>query len=590
MIVEGHGARSQSQTWNVHANDHPPEKPSADRKNVLITSALPYVNNTPHLGNIIGSVLSADCYARYCRSRQLNVLFICGTDEHGTATEIKAMQENLSCRQICDRYHRKHRDIYEWLHLSFNHFGRTSADIHAKLVQNVFDAVLKNGHTHNEIVPQMYSEAAGVFLADRFVTGRCPDEQCAFDDARGDQCDKCGRLLHATELIDPRCAITGSRPVLINSDHIYFDLPHLESAVKDFMRQNETRWSSNCKEITRSWLSKGLHQRCITRDLKWGVPVPLSHFADKVFYVWFDAPIGYISMTAQCTQHWESWWKNPEGVQLVQFMGKDNVPFHTIMFPATLLATGEKWTLAHTISVTEYLTCEGEKFSKSRGTGISGDDAKNSSVPAEMWRYYLLSIRPEVSDTDFKWSDMVTRVNSELKNNFGNFVHRILKFVTKPSNPFDSKMPAMHHRTGRDKVEELARNVSDSVRHYVDCMDRMKMRESLRTVMAISAMGNKFFQDHKVFKLVKDDVDECATLLNACLGLVLLSAALIAPFIPTYAEKILTYLDLPYTSASLTDDFLDRVKTLEDLIPVGHLISEPEPLVGLISIGDLRAR
>ncbi|KAF5843267.1 methionyl-tRNA synthetase [Dunaliella salina] len=361
-----------------------PLLPIPGQRNILITSALPYVNNVPHLGNIIGCVLSADCYARYCRSRGYNTIYICGTDEYGTATETKALEEGLSCGELCDKYYAIHKAAYDWFDIKFDRFGRTPSRWQTQICQSVFQQLEAQGYMQEQTMEQLYSEALGKFLADRYVTGVCP--KCRYEDARGDQCDGCGALLNPTELINPKCKMTGTTPVKRETKHLFLDLPRLSPALQEYITKTSQLggWTSNCVQVTNAWMRDGLKPRCITRDLKWGTPVPRPGYEDKVFYVWFDAPIGYVSITAGYTEEWEKWWKNPKEVELTQFMGKDNVPFHTVIFPATQLGTGDPWTMMSNISVTEYLNYEGGKFSKSRGTGVFGTDAEKTGIPIEV--------------------------------------------------------------------------------------------------------------------------------------------------------------------------------------------------------------
>ena len=356
-----------------------PKLPLPGQRNVLITSALPYVNNVPHLGNIIGCVLSADVYARFCCARGYNCIYICGTDEYGTATETKALEEGVTCQEICDKYHAIHRGIYEWFNISFDKFGRTPTREQTAIGHEMFLELHSNGRLSEQTIEQLYSEALQKFLADRYVIGTCP--KCKYDDARGDQCDACGSLLNPTELINPKCKISGTTPVVRQTKHIFLDLPALSEELQAYITATSTQggWSANCVQQTKAWMDQGLKVRCITRDLKWGTPVPLPGFEEKVFYVWFDAPIGYVSITAgYCGEAWRAWWLPSEyygggedtpDVELVQFMGKDNVPFHTVIFPASQLGSGRPWTMMRSISVTEYLNYESGKFSKSRGVG-----------------------------------------------------------------------------------------------------------------------------------------------------------------------------------------------------------------------------
>ncbi|XP_011622631.1 LOW QUALITY PROTEIN: methionine--tRNA ligase, cytoplasmic [Amborella trichopoda] len=415
--------------------DGGPKLPILGVRNVMITSALPYVNNVPHLGNIIGSVLSADVFARYCRLRGYNTIYICGTDEYGTATETKALEDNCSPQEICDKYHTIHKEIYDWFDISFDKFGRTSCPDNTEICHGIFNKLLINNWLSENELQQLYCDKCQRFLADRLVEGTCPMPGCGYGDARGDQCEKCATLLNPSELIDPRCKVCRSSPYILDTNHLFLELPLLKDKLEEYINKMSVAgsWSQNSIQATYSWLNEGLKPRCITRDLKWGIPVPHEKFKDKVFYVWFDAPIGYIAITSCYTSEWEKWWKAPENVELFQFMGKDNVPFHTVMFPSMLLGTDENWTMMKTISVTEYLNYESGKFSKSKGVGVFGSDAKDTEIPVEVWRYYLLTNRPEVSDTLFTWTDLQAKLNNELLKNLGNFIHRVLSFVAKPS-------------------------------------------------------------------------------------------------------------------------------------------------------------
>ncbi|WIA39334.1 hypothetical protein OEZ86_005446 [Tetradesmus obliquus] len=566
-----------------------PKLPKKGQRNILITSALPYVNNVPHLGNIIGCVLSADCYARYARSRGYNAIFMCGTDEYGTATETKALEEGLSCQEICDKYHAVHKAVYEWFGCSFDKFGRTPTRAQTEICQGLFQDLWQAGNISEQVMEQLYSEAAGKFLADRFVSGTCP--KCGYEDARGDQCDKCGGLMNPTDLLNPRCKLTGTKPVIRSTKHLFLDLPKLSDRLQAYIDTTSQLggWSANCVQVTSAWMRDGLKQRCITRDLKWGIPVPLEGYRDKVFYVWFDAPVGYISITANYTDQWQQWWHSPEDVELVQFMGKDNVPFHTVIFPASLLGSGGRWTMMKNISVTEYLNYEGGKFSKSRGTGVFGTDAVETGIPVEVWRYYLLANRPEAQDTDFKWADLQARSNNELLKNLGNFVNRALVFVAKF---FDGKVPAATAK-GQEAVDALGAAVAAKVQEYIAAMEKMKLRDGIRLAMAVSAEGNKFITETEPFKVVKTDPEHAATLVAAGVGVVRLLAALISPYMPTLTAKILEQLALPPSAANLTDELAAAAAQPHTLVPGDHVIGKPAPLITEIKdevIEGLRAR
>ena len=444
----------------------------AENKKILITSALPYVNNVPHLGNIIGCVLSADVFARYCRSSGKETLYICGTDEYGTATEIKALEEGVTPLEICDKYHKIHKEIYEWFGIAFDYFGRTSRPVHTKITQDIFLKLHGNGHVVEEEVEQPYDEKAKLFLADRYIEGTCPF--CKSEQARADQCDKCGKLLTFAELINPISRVSKTKPLLRKTKHLFIDLPGIEEKLSVWIEKSakEGKWSSNTYNIAKAWLKEGLKKRAITRDLKWGIPVPLAGWEGKVLYVWFDAPIGYISITADYFKEdevkWKDQWQNPENTLLYQFMGKDNVPFHTVIFPSTLIGTKEHWTLVHHLSTTEFLNYEGGKFSKSRGIGVFGNDAIESGVPADVWRYYLLVNRPEAADTNFTWKDFGEKLNNELVANIGNLVNRTLVFA---QNNFDSVIPESKATDLADAdtvfIAEQKQKISMITEHYL---------------------------------------------------------------------------------------------------------------------------
>ncbi|XP_021745553.1 probable methionine--tRNA ligase [Chenopodium quinoa] len=557
--------------------------PIPGKRNVLITSALPYVNNVPHLGNIIGCVLSADVFARYCRLRGYNTIYICGTDEYGTATETKAMEEKCTPKEICDKYHAIHKEVYEWFNISFDKFGRTSSPEQTEACQAIFKKLMDNNWLTENTMQQPYCDTCEKFLADRLVEGTCPKPNCNYDSARGDQCEKCGNLLNPTELKDPKCKTCQSTPRIRDTNHLFLELPLLQDKLEEYINKMSEAgsWSQNAIQVTNGWLKEGLRSRCITRDLKWGVPVPHEKFKDKVFYVWYDAPIGYISITACYTPEWEKWWKNPEDVELYQFMGKDNVPFHTVMFPSTLLGTGENWTLMKSISVTEYLNYEAGKFSKSKGIGVFGNDAKDTSIPVEVWRYYLLTNRPEVSDTLFTWADLQAKLNSELLSNLGNFVNRVLSFIAKPSGQgYGSVIPDAPQAEAHSLTKALAEKVGKHVEQYVEAMEKVKLKQGLKTAMAVSSEGNAYLQESQFWKLYKEDQSACAVVMRTAAGLVYLLACLLEPFMPSFSLEVLKQLNMPQLQVSLSDENgnLEKIRKLWDILPAGHSIGKPEPL------------
>ncbi|KAL4517959.1 hypothetical protein Ndes2526A_g02325 [Nannochloris sp. 'desiccata'] len=570
-----------------------PKLPIAGQRNILITSALPYVNNVPHLGNIIGCVLSADVYARFCRSRMYNCIYVCGTDEYGTATETKALEENLSCQEICDKYHAIHKGIYEWFDISFDKFGRTPTRAQTAIGHEMFLELQNNNKLVEQTMEQLYSEPLQKFLADRYVVGTCP--KCRYEDARGDQCDACGSLLNPTELINPKCKLSGTTPIVRQTKHIFLDLPALSEDLQKYITAASALggWTANCVQVTKAWMDQGLKIRCITRDLKWGTPVPMPGYEDKVFYVWFDAPIGYVSITAgYCGEDWRAWWLPAEyysnsksnttndgnsvevpDVELVQFMGKDNVPFHTVIFPASQLGTGRKWTMMRNISVTEYLNYEDGKFSKSRGVGVFGNDAKDTGIEVEVWRYYLLAIRPEVADSAFQWDDFASKNNADLNDNLGNFINRTLKFVHAR---FEGVVPGAASGVAVEVISALGEKVSGLLSLYIEAMEAQKMKAALQAAMNISRAGNGFFQETEIWKAVKADRTAAAAYISACVGIVAVAASLLQPFMPSFTAKCLEQLGMA-NPLQMTDDLIEKVKDIANVLPAGHRLDTKEP-------------
>lgn len=501
-------------------------------KKRLVTSALPYVNNVPHLGNLT-QVLSADVFARFCRLRGYETLYICGTDEYGTASETRALQEGVSPRELCDKYHEIHKEIYKWFNINFDYFGRTSTEKQTEIVQHIFNKVDENGYISEREMTQLYCPECKRFLADRYVKGTCP--HCASEDARGDQCDACGKLLEPTELVNPKCSVCGSTPVLKSTKHLYINLPKALPLLKDWMDKASVEgfWAKNAVQITNSWIRDGLQERCITRDLKWGIPVPKPGFEDKVFYVWFDAPIGYISITANAVEDWQYWWRDPENTELFQFIGKDNIPFHTVIFPSSLLATGEKWTMLYHMSSTEYLNYEGGKFSKSRGIGVFGNDVQETGIPADCWRFYMFYNRPEKSDFTFTWKDFQDKVNKELIGNLSNLVNRTLSFI---SRFYDSKINSY------TISKELYDKALEKEKEITELLERAEERDALHAIFELSDMGNKAFQDGEPWKVKNEDPQKAADLLATLYFIIRDLAVMISPYIPSTGEKILSFL------------------------------------------------
>ncbi len=544
--------------------------PEPGKRNTLVTSALPYVNNVPHLGNVIGAVLSADVYARYCRQRGDQVIYICGTDEFGTTTETKALEEKTTCAEVCAKYFKLHASVYDWFQIHFDHFGRTTNEYQTPITHELFNQLYKNGYFFEDSIEQTFCITCDRFLADRFVEGTCP--LCSFNDARGDQCDGCGKLINSVELKNPRCKVCKDTPEIRSSKHLFLDLVQLTPKLEKFVEEAAQRgtWTSNSVSIARAWLHEGLRPRCMTRDLKWGTSVPVPGYENKVFYVWFDAPIGYISLTASYAQgSWREWWAHNEetNVNLVQFMGKDNVPFHTVTFPGTLFGLDERLNLLHTLSTTEYLNYENSKFSKSRGTGVFGLDARDSGIPAALWRYYLLSTRPESTDAIFTWDDFGNKCNSELLANLGNLVNRTSKFLhSKLEGRIGKVLPS-----DEPAVQSLVKSVNEHLTAYLAAMDKLQLRAALKEAMGISAAGNLFLVEAKLDgKLLASDPERCRSVLSTTLNLIYLLSAVLEPFLPSVSQDILSILNAPARRIPFNGSWSPEEGLLE-----GHIIGQP---------------
>ena len=504
------------------------------QKRRLVTSALPYVNNIPHLGNLI-QVLSADVFSRYCRQAGFETLYICGTDEYGTATETKALEEGLTPKELCDRFHVIHRDIYQWFGIAFDKFGRTSDREQTEITQQMFLDLDAYGFILEQTIEQLYLPSKAMFLADRYVRGVCP--ACAYKEARGDQCENCGKLLEPTELLQPWTPLAPGEPLVIRpTKHLYIDLPKLKDNLEAWIAEASARgnWARNAVKMTEAWIRDGLKPRAITRDLKWGIPVPKAGWENKVFYVWFDAPIGYISMTAALRpSDWKSWWQNQQNVELYQFIGKDNIPFHTVVFPSSLLGSGRPWTMLHTMSSSEYLNYESGKFSKSAGTGVFGNDVQTTGIAADIWRFYLFYNRPEKNDTLFAWKEFQERVNSDLIGNLANLVNRTLTFYTKNFGP-EVRVPEEH--------TELWSSVREGEARVRAHLEKAELRDALKETLDLADLGNKLFQDSEPWKLVKSDPAAAQNLLGNLVHLVRDLGLLIEPYLPTTGAKIRKFL------------------------------------------------
>ena len=529
---------------------------------ILVTSALPYVNNIPHLGNLIGSVLSADCYARYQRLRGNEVLYVLGTDEFGTTTENKAREEGITVEELVEKYFKIHKEVYDWFGTSYDCLGRTTSKENREVAKDIFLKLHKKGLIIEKEIEQLYSEKSETFLSDRFVEGECP--HCNAKGARGDQCDSCGHLIDQKELINPISKLDGTKPILKKTKHLYVDLKKLQPTLEKFFNERKDKWSAQAVSITQQWFKRGLEPRAITRDLKWGISVPLEGWEDKVFYSWFDAPIGYIGITKECLgDKYASWWKDKD-ILLYQFMGKDNVPFHSIMFPSYLIGCEDGYNIIDVLDSTAYINYGNAKFSKSKGTGVFGDDAIKSGIASDVWRYYLFRMRPEDNDTEFVWDDFYAKVNNELVGNFGNFVNRVVSLTEKF---FEGKKPAKKSSPLKTDVEKL-------LKEYFALLDRSRERDALTKANEISSLGNKFLQDKEPWKLVKDNLAEAGEVIAECIDLLKVLSLVYRPFIPSAAEKVAQIIGFDIKSGF--ENAFDEIKDGTKLVPQGILFEKLE--------------
>jgi len=543
----------------------------------LITSAIPYINGIKHLGNLVGSQLPADLYARYLRARGHEVLYLCATDEHGTPAELAAAKAGKPVAEYCAEMHEVQSKIAEGFRLSFDHFGRSSSDANKRLTQHFAKVLDEQGLIREVSETQMYSKADGRFLPDRYIEGTCPN--CGFDSARGDQCDNCTKQLDPVDLINPHSTISGSTDLeMRETKHLYLR----QSAMKDELEKwIDTRegWPVLTTSIAKKWLNDGdgLQDRGITRDLDWGVPVqrgdePWPGMEGKVFYVWFDAPIEYIACGQEWVDagkgtDWERWWRTDKGaddVRYTQFMGKDNVPFHTLSFPVTILGSGEPWKLVDYIKSFNYLNYDGGQFSTSRGRGVFMDQALEI-LPADYWRWWLLSHVPETSDAEFTWESFQSGVNTDLADVLGNFASRVTKFCR---SKFSEAVPEGGTRGAAE--DKLVADITAKVREYETHMEAIEIRKAAAALRGAWVLGNEYLQEVAPWTTFKTDPEQAAMQIRLALNLIRLYAVISRPFIPDACADLL--------AAMQTDDDswpVDVPAALETL-PEGHTFTVPD--------------
>ncbi|MEM4281807.1 MAG: methionine--tRNA ligase [Candidatus Caldarchaeum sp.] len=504
----------------------------------VVCGAWPYINTVPHLGTLIGSELSADVFARYLRAVGEEVVFVSGSDEHGTPIEVEAARRGVDPREITDRNHAIVVDLFKKFNLSFDNYTRTHNEVHIKFCQELFMKIYNNGYIYEQEVSQLYCRNCGRFLPDRFVTGVCPS--CGYPRARGDQCEACGRVLDPLDLVEPRCSICGEKPVVESSLHWFFDLPRFSERLRNWLLSNKTL-PDKVRNFSLSWVREGLKPRSVTRDNLWGIPAPFPNAGGKTIYVWFEAVLGYVTATIEWAEKigqpslWKEFWLDPE-TKSAYFIGKDNIPFHTVIFPALLMASGETYILPYTVSATEYLTFEGRKFSKSQGVGIWLDQAI-AMLPADVWRYYLVKIRPETSDSNFSYDGLQAVVNADLNDSLGNFVHRVLTFVV---SYFDGMVPEPARLADEDRgMLDVVGKTFDEARAL---FNEVRLRQALEAVMQLAREGNVYLNRREPWKLVKTNREETAAVVYVAAQAVKALALLLHPFTPDTAERMLRML------------------------------------------------
>ena len=535
---------------------------------VLVTSAWPYINVTPHLGNLVGSVLSADVTARYYRLKGSDVLMVSGSDTHGTPIEVEAIKQGIKPKELTDRNHAKVSELFQRWDASFDNYTSTESPIHKEFVQKTLLEIQKNGYIFEQDTQMLYCEYDQRFLPDRFVEGKCP--YCGYEKARGDQCDICGKLLEPTLLVEPYCVICKSKPAVKTTRHWYIDLSKLAEPLTEYLKENQ-QLPSNVKNFSLNWIKEGLKPRAVTRDIEWGIPAPFEGAEGKTIYVWVDAVLGYVSATIeQCKRlgqpkKWREFWFDKEAKTLY-FVGKDNIPFHTIILPALLLASGQGYNLPWNVSATEFLQFKGQKASKSQRVGIWIDEALEM-FSVDYWRFFLIATRPESKDTNFTWNAFMEKINSDLNDTFGNFIHRTLSFI---NSKFDGQIPAP---TNLDKDDEaLLQLIKVKVDQAAKEIENSWLQSAANTLIGISRIGNQYLNTKEPWNLMKTDKERAGTIFYVAAQVVKAIAVVSEPFIPQTAQQLWQTLNLFGTVQE--SNWNDALKPIE----AGHKINKPTPL------------
>ena len=530
----------------------------------LVTSALPYANGPIHLGHLAGAYLPGDIFVRYCRLKKRDVIYMCGTDEHGVPITITAEKQGKTPQEVVDYYYQDIKESFEKFGMSFDNFSRTSRKIHHETAQDFFLTLYNKGYMEKKSIQQFYCEHDRMFLADRYIEGTCP--YCGAEGARGDQCENCGKWLEPTQLINPKCKICGNTPVIKETFHYFFKLSQFQSRLEEWINSKK-HWRENVVNFCKNWFKEGLEDRAVTRDLTWGVPVPLEDAKDKVLYVWFEAPIGYISATKEWAQQigqperWKDYWLDTENTKLIHFIGKDNIVFHALIFPAMLMGY-EGYVLPDNVPANEFLNLEGNKLSTSRNYAVWLRDYLQKFDPDSL-RYCLAINMPETRDADFSWREFQARHNNELADILGNFVNRTLTFVHKY---FGGKVPPRGPLNELDR--ELIARMKTAGQEVGEALDRFQFKEATRRFMDLARFANKYFNDSEPWKTRKTDPERCGTTLNLCVQATYNLAVLMEPFLPFTAAKVWKMLNLPGT---VQDAHWDRIGELPiaDQHPLG---------------------
>jgi len=531
----------------------------------IVNAAWPYVNSVPHLGTFV-HLLSADVYARYLRLKGEEVIAVTGSDEHGTPIEVEAIKKGISPKQLTDGIHHQICELLRAYNINLDNYTRTENPVHIRYTQDLYRKVYENGYVFTQSVNLPFCESDQRFLPDRFVQGTCP--YCGYEAARGDQCESCGRVLDPLELVSPKCVFCGATPTVKSSTHWFFDLPKFGDKIQAIVRENK-QLPENARNFSLRWLEEGLRPRALTRDNKWGIPAPFPGAEGKTIYVWFEAVLGYVSASIEWAEKsgkpdaWKDYWFD-SSTRNVHFIGKDNIPFHVIIFPALLLATHDHYVLPWQVSSTEFILFDGQKFSKSKKIGVWIDDALKVA-PAEYWRYVLIAIRPEARDANFTWRDFDAHVNTELNDVLGNFVHRTLTFI---ANQFDSTIPEPQSLDAKDA--EIKRQVEGCPSKVGLLLDQFQLKVALSSIIELARNGNQYLSEREPWHLIKTDRVKTATTLYLAAQLVRSIGILISPFLPETAQQIANQLN-----AESSVGWQDAGRL--DLKP-GHKIGKPKPL------------